>query len=106
MALVREYARDKRRIEAFASTLEDEVATRTHDLKAALADIKTLHGIIPICMHCHKIRDDHESWQGLEKYIQNHSEAQFSHGLCPECLAEHYPDIAEDMRNNPKAPLV
>ena len=100
--VVHEYALDRRRIEAFASTLETEVEIRTRDLKAALAEIKTLKGIIPICMHCHKIRDDKESWQGLEHYIQEHSDAHFSHGLCPECFAEHYPDIAEDIRRNPQ----
>lgn len=48
-------------------------------------EIKTLKGIIPICAYCHRIRDDKESWQQLESYISEHSEALFSHGICPEC---------------------
>lgn len=51
-------------------------------------EITTLKGIIPICSYCKKIRDDKESWQQLETYISNHSEAIFSHGVCPACLVE------------------
>ena len=54
----------------------------------ALASIKKLEGIIPICMFCKKIRDDKNSWNQLEQYITNHSEAQFSHGMCPHCAEE------------------
>ena len=49
-------------------------------------ELKTLKGIIPICMYCKKIRDDEETWQQLEKYITEHSEAFFSHGICPDCM--------------------
>lgn len=58
--------------------------------EAALAQIKVLEGTIPICMHCKKIRDDQNSWNQLEQYITEHSEAMFSHGLCPECAKVHY----------------
>jgi hypothetical protein len=51
-------------------------------------EIKTLKGIIPICMFCKKIRDDKEIWQQLETYITNHSDAFFSHGMCPACAEE------------------
>jgi hypothetical protein len=54
-------------------------------LEAALAKVKQLEGIIPICSYCKKIRDDKESWQQMENYITEHSEALFSHGICPEC---------------------
>src|SRR5665811_874631 len=60
--------------------------------EAALARIKKLEGVIPICMHCKKIRDDKDSWNQLEKYISDHSEALFSHGICPECVRKHYPE--------------
>jgi PleD family two-component response regulator len=63
----------------------DQLARRKEDLEAALARVKQLEGIIPICMYCKKIRDDLNSWQQLEKYISEHSEAMFSHGICPEC---------------------
>ena len=61
-----------------------------NQLKEANDQIKTLKGIIPICMHCKGIRDDKGSWNKLEKYISEHSEAQFSHGICEECLNKHY----------------
>lgn len=64
-------------------------------LKQALDEIKTLKGIIPICMHCKKIRDDQGYWNQLERYIHEHSDATFSHGICTDCLAEHYPEFTE-----------
>lgn len=63
----------------------DVLRERTIELQKALERVKRLEGIIPICMYCKKIRDDGDSWQQLEKYITEHSEAQFSHGICPEC---------------------
>ena len=81
--------------------LRDEVAARLAaeggqarliaELRTALEEIKTLHGIIPICAHCKKIRDDAGSWSRLEAYLSRHSDAQFSHGICPDCLERHYP---------------
>ena len=62
------------------------------DLRIALEEIKTIKGIIPICMYCKGIRDDKGAWNKLEKYITEHSEAQFSHGICEECLNKHYPE--------------
>ena len=59
-------------------------------LQQALSEIKSLKGIIPICSHCKKIRDDKGYWNKLEAYIQKHSEAQFSHGMCPECSDKFY----------------
>jgi hypothetical protein len=53
-------------------------------------EIKALQGIIPICSYCKEIRDDKGYWNRLETYIQNHSEAQFSHGICDSCLKEHW----------------
>jgi PAS domain S-box-containing protein len=57
-----------------------------NELRNALAEIKTLRGIIPICSHCKQIRDDEGSWNQLEDYIHHHSEAEFSHGMCPDCF--------------------
>lgn len=62
------------------------------ELAEALEHVKTLQGIIPICMHCHKIRNDDEAWHRLEAYIEAHSDAQFSHSICPDCMKEHYPE--------------
>jgi len=67
------------------------------DLQAALADIKTLRGLLPICASCKKIRDDGGYWQHLEQYVSAHSEAHFSHSLCPDCITRLYPELAGRM---------
>lgn len=66
------------------------------ELQAALADVKTLSGLVPICSSCKKIRDDRGYWRTLERYLADHSDAQFTHGLCEECLRRLYPDLAPD----------
>lgn len=65
------------------------------ELQKALAEIKTLRGIVPICSFCHKIRNDNGAWQQMEAYICDHSEAQFSHGVCEECAKKHYGGIVK-----------
>lgn len=62
------------------------------DLKKALADIKTLRGFIPICSNCKSIRDDEGYWEQIEDYIAQHSEANFTHGICPTCARLLYPN--------------
>ena len=62
-------------------------------LEQALAEIKTLRGILPICATCKKIRDDQGYWNQIEMYICNHSEVEFTHGICPECEGEYYSKI-------------
>ncbi len=62
------------------------------DLKEALAKVRMLSGFLPICANCKKIRDDQGYWNQIESYIRDHSEAEFSHGICPECLKKLYPD--------------
>ncbi len=57
-----------------------------------LKEVQILEGLLPICMHCKKIRNAEDSWEPLEKYITEHSEAQFSHGLCADCAKKHYGD--------------
>jgi PAS domain S-box-containing protein len=66
--------------------LLDELQDKVMLLEAARANVRHLEGIIPICMYCKKIRDDEESWQQMESYISQHSEALFSHGICPDCF--------------------
>ena len=63
--------------------------------KQLLDEIKVLQGIIPICSHCKKIRDDKGYWKEVESYISDHSDASFTHGICPECIKELYPKIYE-----------
>jgi PleD family two-component response regulator len=68
----------------------DILELRTRELEKALAEIKVLQGIIPICAACKKIRNDQGYWQQLEIYIRDHSEAEFSHAICPGCAKELY----------------
>jgi len=63
------------------------------ELKEALAEIKTLSGMLPICSSCKKIRDDHGYWTQIEQYISEHSDAEFSHGICPDCVDKLYPGL-------------
>jgi two-component system, response regulator PdtaR len=63
------------------------------DLKHALAHVKRLQGLLPICMFCHKIRTDRTSWEQLEMYISEHTDATFTHGICPTCLKHHFPEL-------------
>jgi PAS domain S-box-containing protein len=70
-----------------------------NELQVALADVKTLSGLIPICSSCKKIRDDQGYWNILESYIMKHSDARFTHGMCPECMAKFYPDITKNNSN-------
>ncbi|MEW6220594.1 MAG: methyl-accepting chemotaxis protein [Thermodesulfobacteriota bacterium] len=66
------------------------------ELSAALDEIRTLRGIIPICAVCKKIRDDQGLWQQVEAYFQRHTLAEFSHGICPDCMARLYPEVLVD----------
>ena len=72
---------------------EEEKDKLILELQEALAKIKTLSGLLPICASCKKIRDDRGYWQQIESYINEHSEIRFSHGLCPECAKKLYPDM-------------
>src|SRR6267143_149516 len=65
--------------------LQRSLAERVQELEAALTKVKMLQGLLPICLYCKKIRDDQNYWQQLDKYVADHSEARFSHGICPEC---------------------
>jgi DNA-binding response OmpR family regulator len=69
--------------------LQSELARRVKELQEALDQIETLEGILPICMYCKKIRNDQNYWQQVETYITQHSQAEFTHGLCPECFEKH-----------------
>lgn len=63
---------------------------KVEELSAALGHIRKLQGLLPICMHCHKIRTDKKSWQRIESYITEHAEVRFSHGICPDCEKKYY----------------
>lgn len=72
--------------------LQRELKGRIAELEAAINQIKTLKGLIPMCASCKKIRDDSGYWEEVEEYVMKHSEAEFSHGICPECMNKLYPE--------------
>jgi CheY-like chemotaxis protein len=74
----------------------DALEKMNAELQSALARIKTLEGILPICSYCNKIRDENGIWKQLETYISNHSSAEFSHGICPTCIQRYHPDLEDD----------
>jgi len=97
---VRARAKEQRRL------LEEQVADRTlklskrtEELQHALSQVKTLSGLLPICSSCKKIRDDSGYWRGVEHYVAAHTDADFTHSLCPDCYTELYPELAERRRN-------
>ncbi len=114
-AVARKLAENK--LKNLNETLEIRIAERTAQLTAsnealqqeiaehemaqeallkAFDEIKTLRGIVPICANCKKIRDDKGYWNQVEVYVRDHTEAVFSHGLCPDCVKELYPDLQVD----------
>lgn len=70
--------------------VQSERETLIRDLQQALSEVKTLKGLIPICANCRRIRDDNGAWSPLEAFVRNNFDADFSHGLCPECAAREY----------------
>lgn len=75
---------------------ELELRRSNEELQQALKEVKVLRGLIPICASCKKIRNDGGFWQQLEEYLAEHSEAEFSHGLCQPCIKKLYPGVYQD----------
>ncbi len=75
---------------------ERELEEKNREIEQALREVKVLRGFIPICASCKKIRDDKGYWQQIETYIQERSEALFSHGICNDCMKKLYPDFADE----------
>ena len=71
----------------------DELTKKNQELTEAIEKVKTLSGLLPICASCKKIRDDEGYWNDVEVYVVNHSDARFSHGICPDCMKKLYPDV-------------
>ena len=67
-----------------------ELSAMNNELRDALAHVKKLQGLLPICANCKKVRDDDSYWQQIELYVSDHSDAKFTHGICPECLLKLY----------------
>lgn len=96
--------RQRRLIEDQSRLLEEKVASLSKlnaELHSAMEQIKTLKGIIPLCSHCKKVRNDKGYWEQVEKFIETNSDAGISHGICPECLRKYYPDMADDILGKP-----
>jgi len=75
--------------------LEAALGKKIGELKDALDHVRRLQGLLPICMYCKKIRDDTNTWKEMEIYIEEHSEAMFTHSLCQDCKKKYYPDLVE-----------
>lgn len=76
--------------------LNAALESRNRDLREALANVKTLRGLLPICSSCKKVRDDAGYWRQVEEYFSEHSEVDFSHGLCPDCLKTMFPEYYQE----------
>ncbi len=77
--------------------LEFEREALIKELQEALANIKTLSGLLPICAWCKKIRDDKEYWEDVEAYISAHTQAEFTHSICPDCEKKYFPEVNQSM---------
>jgi DNA-binding response OmpR family regulator len=71
--------------------LQQALAARVDELQVALANVRQLSGLLPICAYCKRVRDDADYWQQIEQYLAKRSEAQFTHGICPDCFEVHVP---------------
>jgi len=101
-ALIRDPAGRPTRLVVIARDITARKRTEAA-LQQAVAHIRTLHGLLPICMYCKKIRDDRGQWSPVEVFVRERTDAEFSHGLCPECLAARYPDLPPDGDGPPDA---
>lgn len=78
-----------------------ELNNANQELQTRLKEIKTLSGLLPICASCKKIRDDKGYWNQIEDYITTHSDAQFSHSVCPQCCKKLYPELYDEIMKKP-----
>jgi len=83
------------RVEHELSAAESSLTRTVAELQKALAEVKTLSGLLPICASCKRIRDEHDHWTRVEEYVRDRTHAEFSHGICPECAARLYPDLVD-----------
>jgi len=101
--LVRIYVMDiteRKRAEKELQRYSAELEKKNKELQSALANVKKLSGMLPICCYCKKIRDDEGYWSQLESYISKHSEAVFSHGMCPDCEKKAYAELDSQKKEN------
>jgi GAF domain-containing protein len=93
-------------LEKLASLVVTQLELRrvSHELAEAATNLKTLSGMLPICSHCKGIRDDKGYWQRVELYVQAHSEAEFTHSICPDCMKREHPELYELLDDEFKTP--
>jgi len=82
---------------------EEQLRLRNIELEKTLSEVKTLSGLLPICCSCKKIRDDEGYWNEIEQYISDHSDLQLSHGICPECVGQLYPELYPELQKKAAA---
>ncbi|HEV2118145.1 MAG TPA: response regulator transcription factor [Terriglobales bacterium] len=90
--------RARLRVGARVVELQAALASRVAQLQEALSRVKQLQGLLPICSYCKRIRDDHDYWQQVETYMSEHSQATFTHGICPECYEKFFKTELEELR--------
>jgi DNA-binding response OmpR family regulator len=81
-------------------SLQQALADRVKELEKAIATVKQLEGLLPICANCKSIRDDHGHWNRIEEYVSTRSQAVFSHGICPSCVHQLYPEYGQILSGN------
>ena len=101
------------RVEARTAELRAQMDARTRieaqreklveELRVAVSQIRTLRGLLPICASCKSVRDDSGYWQQIESYVRDHSEAEFSHGICPSCVEKLYPELKKKHAAEPES---
>jgi len=69
-----------------------------------VTELAELRRLVPMCSYCRKVRDDSEFWQGVEQYLSKYTGVSFSHGICPDCLREHYPEVADELVARARSP--
>ncbi len=85
--------------------MQSLMSKQIKELQSALEHIKTLRGLLPICMYCKKVRNDKQYWQQVEGYISEHTDLQFSHGICPDCLKKYVQSATTDIQKENHLPL-
>lgn len=90
---ITEHKKTEQELDQYRMNLETMVKKRTAELERALQEVKTLKGLIPVCISCKNIRDDKGYWKLMEDYLRCHSDADITHGLCPECAIRLYPHL-------------
>ena len=79
-----------------------DLRNTVRELQVAIAEVKTLRGLIPICASCQRIRDTDDHWRSIERYLSDHTDVQLSHGVCPDCMRKLYPEFADEILNHPQ----